>query len=214
MYLHRLHLNPRCREVRRDIADPYEMHSTLCRAFSPSPEQKCLPGSFLWRLEPEQSHDGFSKVIVQSHLLPDWSRINLTDWLGEAPAMPIKIFEKLSFDKHSDDSRFRYRLRANPSVCRKGKRLGLLNATEQMDWFIKHGDKNGFKPFSIHMSEGRMLTGNIRKNTLSSPIRLFSILYDGILTITDIQQFQKAIESGIGRGKSMGLGLLSVAPIQ
>ena len=34
MFLHRIHLDPRCREARRDLADPYQLHSTLCRAFS------------------------------------------------------------------------------------------------------------------------------------------------------------------------------------
>jgi len=189
------------------------MHSTLCRAFSSSSEQKCSPGSFLWRLEPEQSHDGFSKVIVQSHILPDWSRINLADWLGEAPTTPINILEKLSLDKRANGSQFRYRLRANPSVCRKGRRFGLLNANEQTDWILKQGVKNGFKPFSIHRSEERMLSGNTRKISSTITIRLFSVLYDGILSVTDLQQFQKAVEFGIGRGKSMGLGLLSVAPI-
>ncbi len=34
MFLHRLHFNLRSREARRDLADPYQLHSTLCRAFS------------------------------------------------------------------------------------------------------------------------------------------------------------------------------------
>lgn len=45
MLLHRIHLNPRCREAHRDIADPYQLHASLCRAFFP-PEQKCPAGEF------------------------------------------------------------------------------------------------------------------------------------------------------------------------
>ena len=57
MLLHKVYLDLRCREVRRDLADPYEMHATLCRAFS-EPEQKCPEGAFLWRLEPENDSEG------------------------------------------------------------------------------------------------------------------------------------------------------------
>lgn len=52
MFLHRIHLDPRCREARRDLADPYQLHSTLCRAFS-KPDTKCPESEFLWRQEPE-----------------------------------------------------------------------------------------------------------------------------------------------------------------
>lgn len=46
MFLHRIHLDPRCREARRDLSDPYQLHSTLCRAFS-TPDKKCPEGEFL-----------------------------------------------------------------------------------------------------------------------------------------------------------------------
>ena len=43
-------------------------------------------------------------------------------------------------------------------------------------------------------------------------IRIFSVLYDGILTVTEPASFLGAMKTGIGHGKAMGLGLLSVAP--
>ena len=42
---------------------------------------------------------------------------------------------------------------------------------------------------------------------------LCGILYDGILTVTDPDRFRDAQQTGVGHGKAMGLGLLSVAPI-
>ena len=44
-------------------------------------------------------------------------------------------------------------------------------------------------------------------------IRIFSVLYDGILTVTEPDKFRDALQTGIGHGKTLGLGLLSVAPI-
>lgn len=39
------------------------------------------------------------------------------------------------------------------------------------------------------------------------------MLYDGILTVTEPDKFRDALQTGIGHGKVMGLGLLSVVPI-
>ncbi|MFH1259969.1 MAG: type I-E CRISPR-associated protein Cas6/Cse3/CasE [Elusimicrobiota bacterium] len=210
MYLHRIHLNLRCKEARRDVSDPYEMHSTLCRAFS-APDAKCSQGAFLWRLEPERRSDGMPKIVIQSRELPDWSRINLPEWFWAKPALPIDIMKKLALKDLENGKRFRYRLRANPVASHKGKRFGLFESTAQVSWFQRQGEKNGFKSITIHRSEERMLTGNIRSG---HPIRVFSVLFDGILEIIDPTLFGKAVSDGIGHGKAMGLGLLSVIPVE
>lgn len=211
MLLHKLHLNVRCKEVRRDIADPYEMHSTLCRAFS-SEEQKCPPVLFLWRLEPETTVQRMPKVLIQSVQLPVWSRIGVDDWFAQEPSSPIDIKEKLKLSPNTllTGTRFRYRLRANSSVRRNGKRIGLYKPEEQDEWLVRQGQKNGFIPETIHRSHEQMAIGKRRSG---EPIRVFSVLYDGILRVEDSILFIKAVKEGIGHGKAMGLGLLSIVPI-
>lgn len=77
MFLHRIHLDPRCREVRRDLADPYrKLHSTLCRAFN-KPDIKCLPGEYLWQLEPEVDQTDHPRILVQGEASPDWTGIGV-----------------------------------------------------------------------------------------------------------------------------------------
>jgi CRISPR system Cascade subunit CasE len=212
MLLHKILLDLRCKEVRRDIADPYEMHSTLCRAFSSS-EEKCPPGTFLWRLEPETSNIGMPIIIVQSTVLPNWSRILVSDWFSGKPYPPIDIKEMnyLNPGNLSIGTRFRYRLRANPSVCRNGKRIGLYKSEEQEEWLLRQGQSKGFSTVTVHCSQEQMLTGNRRDG---GTIRVFSVLYDGVLRITDPTAFINASSIGIGHGKTMGLGLLSVIPIR
>lgn len=208
MYLQKIYLNLRCREVRRDIADPYEMHSTLSRAFS-LPDTKLPPNSFLWRLEPEKDLSGIVKVLVQSNKIPVWDRISVKEWFGEPPEPPINLKEKLD-NYLKNGNRFRYRLKANPSVCKNHKRLGLLNPEAQSKWLFQKGENSGFKPLSVHLSRDQMLSGNVRNG---KPIRVFSVLYDGILELTNTQEFEKTLANGIGHGKAMGLGLLSIIPI-
>jgi len=44
-------------------------------------------------------------------------------------------------------------------------------------------------------------------------IRIYSVLYDGAFEVTEPDKFRYALQYGIGHGKVMGLGLLSVVPI-
>lgn len=210
MWLHKIHMNLRSREARRDIADPYQMHSTLCRVFSP-PAQKCPPGEFLWRLEPETDPAGNPRVLIQSRSIPDWSRLGLLDWLLEKPSSPVDLATRLRIESNGTKKSYRYRLRANPSVCRQGKRLGLLKTEEQSEWLKRKGILHGFSPRATHITEAKMLSGN--RNDGAGGIRIFSVLFDGILTASNPVELAKALDCGIGHGKALGLGLLSLVPI-
>ena len=240
MFLHRCHLNLRCKEVRRDLANPYELHSTLCRAFS-EPNRKCPEGEFLWRLEPETDDDGCPRVLVQSRSLPEWSRIGIQEWFAQVPDPAIDLIGRLKLNSLQAGRKFRFRLRANPCVCRQGKRLGLFRQEEQEAWIERKGrEQHGFslprlesfglvestkQHFDVRISQEQMLRGQRRNGT---EIRVFSVLYDGFLTVIDPAKFRlallgncahesdskKEITMGIGHGKVMGLGLLSVVPIR
>ncbi len=222
MLLHRIHLDPRCREARRDLADPYQLHSTLCRAFSES-DTKCPDGEFLWRLEPESDVDGYPQILVQSRSQADWSRIGVQGWLAQADPT-IDLMSRLKLDSVRTGQRYRFRLRANPCVKRAGKRLGLLKLEDQEKWILRKGEQHGFSlpqlagfDFSessqervdVRVSQERMLQG---KQHNGNAVRVFSVLYDGILTVTELDKFRNVLKTGIGHGKVMGLGLLSVVP--
>ena len=223
MFLHRIHLDPRCREARRDLSDPYQLHSTLCRAFS-GPDTKCPESEFLWRLEPETDPVGNPRILVQSRTISDWTGIGVKGWLAKSdPAIDLR--DRLRLDSLKAGQRFRFRLRANPCVSRKGKRLGLLRLEEQEAWVERKGLQHGFslpklvlfdlsesvqRRVDVRISQEQMLRGNQRSG---NAVRIFSVLYDGILTVTEPDKFRDALQTGIGHGKAMGLGLLSVVPI-
>lgn len=221
MYLSRIHLDPRCRDARRDLSDPYQLHSTLCRAFS-TPDRKCPANEFLWRLEPEPNRTGCPRVLVQSRSIPDWTGVGVNGWLADAdPALDLK--NKLNLDSLKEGNHFRFRLRANPCVTRNGKRLGLLKVDDQKNWIERKGLQHGFtltylpsfdnsvapqRRFDVRISQEQMLRGNQHSG---NSVRIFSVLYDGILIVTEPVKFLDALKTGIGHGKVMGLGLLSVA---
>jgi CRISPR system Cascade subunit CasE len=116
-------------------------------------------------------------------------------------------------------------LRANPCVTRNGKRLGLMRLDEQRSWLNRKGGQHGFslpklEPFDfsestqeyidVRIYQGQMLMG---KQHHGNGIRIYSVLYDGVLTVTDPEKFRDTLQTGIGHGKVMGLGLLSVVPV-
>jgi len=223
MFLSRIHLDPRCREVRRDLSDPYQLHSTLCRAFC-EPNRKCPESEFLWRLEPESDPTGYPRILIQSRSIPDWTGINVRGWLAKAD-QPIDLKDRLKLDSLKIGQRFRFRLRANPCVSHDGKRLGLFRLEDQEAWVERKAQLHGFSlpqfasldpaetskgRVDVRISQEQILRG---KQHTGNGIQIFSVLYDGILTVTEADKFRGVLESGIGHGKVMGLGLLSVAHI-
>lgn len=227
MHLHRIHLNPRCKEARRDLADPYQMHATLCRAFFPS-ETPCPAGALLWRLEPETDREGRPRVLIQSRESPDWSRLPVRDWLVRAEP-GIDLVQKLALDTLQTGQAFRFRLRANPCKTVDGKRQGLIHPDAQQAWLVRKGEQHGFtllesatqdyfdfmqipdaRPYhNVRIAHEQLLKG---KQHGGNTIRVYSALFEGRLAVTNADRFRAALETGIGHGKVMGLGLLSVAP--
>jgi len=227
MLLHRIHLNPRSKEARRDLADPYQMHSTLCRAFFPQ-ETRCPPGALLWRLEPEVDKEGRPRVLIQSGTAPDWLPMHESGWLAKAEP-GIDLVQKLALHALAAGHVFRFRLRANPCKTMQGKRIGLLSPDTQRDWLARKGERHGFAlPASdtpdyfdfvespkgraypdVRVSQDQMLIGR-RHDGIT--IRIYAALFEGRLTVSDPDLFSAALVSGVGHGKVMGLGLLSVVP--
>ena len=220
MFLHKIVLNPRSREARRDLADPYEMHSTLSRAFVP-PEQPLPAGCMLWRLETARTDATRPALLIQTgDIVPEWDLLVRMQWLEREPEPPKDLSAGLAGLKAG--TLFRFRLRANPSLCRQGKRLAIRERAGQEDWLRRVAGANGFSlpPSASRQSDGEAGGGNVsvsqeailtgRRRKGGEAIRILSVLFDGVLRVESPEVFLPALAKGIGRGKSMGLGLLSL----
>jgi CRISPR system Cascade subunit CasE len=64
--------------------------------------------------------------------------------------------------------------------------------------------------FDVRVSQEQMLRG---RQHAGNGIRVYAVLFDGLLTVTDPETFRVALRTGVGHGKAMGLGLLSIAPL-
>ena len=76
MFLSKLVLDPTHSQVRRDLANPYEMHRTLSRIYAETPESK--PARFLWRLEfrGDRVAEEGATVLLQSATAGCWTSLN------------------------------------------------------------------------------------------------------------------------------------------
>jgi CRISPR system Cascade subunit CasE len=207
MYLSKLTVDPRNAQARRDLADAYEMHRTLARVFVR--DDATPPVRFLWRLERRSDDQASCVVLVQSAHAGDWAALN---------AMPGYV-DQVQPNKAVDldalvqtGARYRFRLLANPTVTREGKRYGLTRENEQLAWIARQGERNGFSVLGCVRGADERL--QVRQGRGGNRIILHTALFDGVLQVDSAELLRQGVLNGFGHGKAMGLGLLSLARAQ
>ncbi len=208
MFLSKLTPDLRHRGARRDLANLYELHRTLLRAFPDADAGG--PGRVLFRVELPRGAAPF--VLVQSDKEPLWPQLP-EGYLTDCESRPL---EGLHF---AAGQRLLFRLRANPTKRAgqsagpqwAGKRVGLTAEEEQGAWLVRKGQDSGFRVapdgFRI-IPEGKVLA---RKG--GQALQFQSVRFEGVLEILEADCFLHALADGIGSGKGLGFGLLSVAPV-
>lgn len=236
MYLSRLILNPRHRQVQEDLADCQALHRTIMSGF---PDLAGTDGAraelgVLYRLE-RGGRGGLPVLLVQSREAPDWSRLP-AGYLAALPDQdnPTSKMIAPAFDAIREGMLLRFRLRANPTRKidtksgpdgrrRNGRRVELRRDDQLEDWLRRKAEASGFRVLSARnraetpnarvVAEGKIKG---RRNSARGPATMTfaAILFDGALEVTDAALFRRALEQGIGPGKAYGFGLLSVAPLR
>ncbi|HQA68653.1 MAG TPA: type I-E CRISPR-associated protein Cas6/Cse3/CasE [Aggregatilineales bacterium] len=207
MYLSQMSLNARSRSVRQDHRTLYETHRTVMSAF---PAELPAGERVLFRREDVRDAYGAPaiRLLVQSLSPPDWSV------LADRPAgyfLSAPVVKRVELAL-AEGQPLIFRLVANPTVKRDGRRLGLLTEEEQMKWLERKGEQGGFR---VRREDVRISDmGFNRHRTASGHMAsIYTVQFDGLLYVTDPERLVDTICSGIGSGKSMGMGLLSVAPV-
>lgn len=206
MFLAKLILDGGFGHVRRDMADAYQMHRTLSRVFAD--DEASPPKRFLWRLEadPGQGIVGAATVLVQSAQSGNWAGIERLEGYRLAGQKSVALEALLQSGRH-----YAFRLLANPTVTRDGKRYGLLGEEAQRAWLGRQAERNGF------ILQECVVTG-VARLAVKQPrsghrITVDTVRFDGVLTAEDINKMRDALIQGLGHAKALGLGLLSVAPL-
>jgi CRISPR system Cascade subunit CasE len=105
-----------------------------------------------------------------------------------------------------------------------GKRVELTREADQIEWLRRQAERAGFHIVSVRRlpdwpeskADVPALTAShtwkIRGFKRGTQLSLFSVLFEGVLEITDAEAFRCTLQKGIGPGKAFGCGLLSIAP--
>jgi CRISPR system Cascade subunit CasE len=222
LFLYKLLLNLEDRAVRRDLSNAYDMHRTLTRAFVDGDLGK--PQPFLWRLETSAA-DEVPFVLVQSSMEARWGVLPKGYLLSQQERIwsPETVL--------TPGRRVAFRVRANPTVNRvpqaevaKGgegqsarghrKRLGIWRESEQLEWMKRQAIRLGLDAVEASVSQAERLRCRKRDAKASFTMTLASAQFDGTAVIADPGALIAGLRSGIGHGRMLGHGLVSLAPLR
>lgn len=233
IYLSRLILNPRSRDVQNGLRDCQKLHCAILKAFPKvEDENKKAREEFgvLYRVDVDRKRSRLS-LLVQSSVAPDWSKFDsyLLQDMDEANPSCKPVHE--IFNALHDGMRLRFRLRANPTrrlneepkskesnSKKRGRRVDIRGEEKQSEWLKRKEQDCGFRLTTLRLNSdvANVNAGheqNVKGKKCNSDVKMTfgSVLFDGELVITDSSKFQQTLVSGIGTGKAYGFGLLSIA---
>lgn len=204
MYLSRIKLNTCRTETMRALAAPNVFHG----AIEACDEKRMRK---LWRVDTLGSQQ---YLLILSEEQFDLS--GAAAQFGYDSSYESKPCDKL-LARITNGSRWQFRLKANPTVQKydekkgRGRPIAHITVQHQGEWLKGQAEKHGFS-----LTDGEWLvTGSkwyiFRKNRSSkNTVRMMSVTFEGLLTVTDAEAFKTALAGGIGREKAYGMGLLTV----
>ena len=184
------------------------------------------------------ARSGKAVLLVQSNVAPDWSFLN-EDY---AVRVECKTVHE-QYSNVANGMRLLFRLRANPTkrvgksdtaaderfheskIRRRVELIGDERETveeKQIKWLARKGENAGFRLTNVRIkdnvenavaaAQGKI---NFKKNRGDArKITFGSVVFEGVLEVTDVEKFRAALQTGIGTGKAYGFGLLSIAKSQ
>jgi len=200
------------------FTSPQKLHAAVESSFPPGKEKD---GRNLWRID---RVDSVLYLLVLSGEKPDFSHIiDQFGWPGAEQKWETKNYTDF-LEKIDLGQKWQFRLRANPvhsvkqgsslhaqEPAKRGKVYAHVTVKQQEQWLLKRAAKNGFNlqedSFRVVQQEVRQF---IRRR---KPVTLGIATFEGILEVTDLTLFKRALINGIGRAKAYGCGLLTIARV-
>ncbi|MHA1267513.1 MAG: type I-E CRISPR-associated protein Cas6/Cse3/CasE [Candidatus Helarchaeota archaeon] len=206
MFLSKLNLNPESARVRKELANPYQLHRTLMTGFADNLKESHPDFHILFKVNNKPYRFG-PTVLVQSTLRPNWNSL-LTDnsFLLNPPA--IKEFKYPPF---REGAIYQFQLWANPTKKTNGKRVGMYNEEEQFQWLKRKAESGGFKILLVGIT--RKETIKAKANKKSPTLTFQGVQFEGVLRILDRTTFSQTLKQGIGSGKAFGFGFLTISKL-
>lgn len=217
MFLTRMPINPRRRGARLLLASPQALHAAVLAGFAdagPTDE-----GRVLWRLDTYQHHRVV--LFVASPEKPDFTHV-----VEQAGWPTTQAWETRSYDgllaSLEPGQRWQFRLTANP--VRSGRRdgwadtkpLGHVTVAQQQQWLLDRAEGLGFRIATSLVGQGEpdlaVVDRTVRRfDRNGARVTISQATFEGHLDVSDAVALRRSLTFGIGRAKSYGCGLLTLA---
>ncbi len=220
MYLTRMQINPRRRGAQPLLASPHAMHAAVLAGFPDA--RPTEEGRVLWRLDTYDNNRVL--LFVASPETPDFTHI------AEQAGWPTtETWHTRPYDPFlrslRTGQRWQFRLTANP--VRSGRKagwadtkpIGHVTVKQQEQWLIDRTPTWGFRlvgarddaPASdaVDLAVTNRATRRFRRN--DGQVTIVTVTFDGQLEIIDPDAIRRTLTRGVGRAKSYGCGLLTLA---
>ncbi|MEV6527896.1 type I-E CRISPR-associated protein Cas6/Cse3/CasE [Longispora sp. NPDC051575] len=203
-WLTRLVPDPRSRSVASEIRDAVRLHKRVMTLVPDGLGDKARQQTgVLYRVDNDA-------ILVQTGLPPDTSTLpagyqdrRVSDLTALLDALRPGLFVRYRLAGNAVR-----RLGRNTTAGRPGQALS-LKGHEAATWWAERAERCGLGLHTLDSVPETTMTGKRDEETrvLHAVTR-----YDGLAVITDPEALRNAITTGVGRGKSYGCGLLSIAP--
>ncbi|MBZ7671752.1 type I-E CRISPR-associated protein Cas6/Cse3/CasE [Klebsiella grimontii] len=186
----------------------YAMHQWLWELFPDGPERQ-----FLYRREELQ---GAFRFFVLSLEPPAESEIFDIQYRPFAPTLIA-------------GQTLRFSLRANPTICKAGKRHDLLMEAKRQvrgqvngpdiwqhqqqaaqGWLARQGEQNGFSLREVNVDAYRQQ--QVVRVKSRQMIQFSSVDYSGVLVVNEPTLFLQRLIQGYGKSRAFGCGLMLIKP--
>ena len=205
MYLSRVELDPTRRSTMAALSAPQKLHGAVESAFAGERRRR------LWRLDRlgERLY-----LLLLSEDAPELSGV--VEQFGTGAAAETRSYDPL-LQRVEPGSCWQFRLTANPTKSSKDPQNPAARGTVaarcttqyQKQWLLERAAKHGFALREEEFTVTRVQWQHFAKHG-TRPVTLLAVTYEGILQVTDAEQFRALLCQGMGRGKAYGLGLMTV----
>ncbi len=205
MYLSRVKINTSIRNTIKFLSSPQVVHAAVESSFADSDQTRKL-----WRLD---YYQGQPYLLLLSQNKPDFAGLIAQFGYADMPG-EMRDYQKV-LDILQNGQQYRFRLCANPVYSVKqgdgerGKVVPHITIDQQEAWLERKSERGGFT-----LNEFTIMQRGIKKFTRQHKyVTLSMATYEGVLKIKDVELFRTTLLQGIGRAKSYGCGLLTLAKL-
>jgi CRISPR system Cascade subunit CasE len=206
LYASALHLDRTAVKALK-ITDTYSLHRVVYSLFpdvrSEHEKQGHIQSGIVYADQGGDFHG--RKVLIVSDRQP---ATHVDGQYGEVISKPIA-------DSFLSYSRYRFKVQVNPvrKDNRSGKRVAVTGRNEVNQWFLHRASTSwGFEvdPQTLQIDTIEVLQFNDKDRR---KVTLGKAYMQGMLTVSDQQQFRNSFKNGIGKGRAFGCGLLQIVPV-